>query len=231
MREGAAGGREGGGAPDVSVVIVSRNTGELLRACLESLEAAGGALAMEVIVVDNGSTDGTPEFLRECQDVRLIANSENRGFPAAANQGIQAASGENLLLLNNDTIVTTGWLRRMLEALHDSEEIGLVGPVSNNVSGPQQQPVTYSQLAELDGFAWEWAIGDDLAGVLWPVAHSATGLLTSVPLGRVKGCAGCNWLFVDESKNKSRRWCSMEDCGTYAKMRRYVARRAAKRKS
>jgi predicted RNA-binding Zn ribbon-like protein len=81
-----------------------------------------------------------------------------------------------------------------------------------------------------DGFAWEWALGDDLAGMLWPVAHSATELLTSGPLGRVKGCDGCNWLFVDESKNKSRRWCSMEDCGTHAKMRRYVARRAAKRK-
>jgi predicted RNA-binding Zn ribbon-like protein len=79
------------------------------------------------------------------------------------------------------------------------------------------------------GFTWEWALGSDLAGVLWPVAHSAIGLLTSGPLGRVKGCAGCNWLFVDESKNKSRRWCSMEDCGTHAKMRRYVARRAAKR--
>jgi predicted RNA-binding Zn ribbon-like protein len=82
-----------------------------------------------------------------------------------------------------------------------------------------------------DRFAWEWAGGDDLAGMLWPVAHSATELLTSGPLGRVKGCAGCNWLFVDESKNKSRRWCSMEDCGTHAKMRRYVARRAARRKS
>jgi predicted RNA-binding Zn ribbon-like protein len=81
-----------------------------------------------------------------------------------------------------------------------------------------------------DGFAWLWAAGDDLSGVLWPVAHAATELLTSGPLGRVKGCAGCSWLFVDESKNSSRRWCSMEECGTQAKMRRYVARRAAKRK-
>jgi predicted RNA-binding Zn ribbon-like protein len=82
-----------------------------------------------------------------------------------------------------------------------------------------------------DGFAWKWALGDDLGGLLWPVAHSATELLTSRRLGRVKSCAGCNWLFVDESKNRSRRWCAMEDCGTHAKMRRYVARRAAKRKS
>ncbi len=82
-----------------------------------------------------------------------------------------------------------------------------------------------------EGFGWKWALGDELDGVLWAVVHSATELLISGPLGRVKGCAGCNWLFVDESKNKSRRWCAMEDCGTYAKMRRYVARRAAKRKS
>jgi predicted RNA-binding Zn ribbon-like protein len=81
-----------------------------------------------------------------------------------------------------------------------------------------------------DGFGWKWGLGDDLAGVLWPVAHSATELLTSGPLGRVKGCAGCNWLFIDESKNRSRRWCAMEDCGTHAKIRRFVARRAAKRK-
>jgi predicted RNA-binding Zn ribbon-like protein len=82
-----------------------------------------------------------------------------------------------------------------------------------------------------DRFGWKWDLGDDLARMLWPVAHSATELLVSGPLGRVKGCAGCNWLFVDESRNKSRRWCAMEECGTHAKMRRYVARRAAKRKS
>jgi predicted RNA-binding Zn ribbon-like protein len=63
-----------------------------------------------------------------------------------------------------------------------------------------------------------------LAGVLWPMAHSATELLVAGLLGRVKGCTECNWPFVDESKNRSRRWCAMEECGTHAKMRRYVAR-------
>ena len=96
----------------------------------------------------------------------------------------------------------------------------------------ESEAISHARLAPSggDGFAWKWALGDDLAAVLWPVAHSATELLVSGPLGRIKGCAGCNWLFVDESKNKSRRWCSMEECGTHAKMRRYVARRAAKRK-
>jgi predicted RNA-binding Zn ribbon-like protein len=80
-------------------------------------------------------------------------------------------------------------------------------------------------------YTWRWALAEDPSGLLWPVAHSAAELLTSRRMGRVKGCAGCNWLFVDESKNRSRRWCSMEECGTHAKMRRYVARRAAKRKN
>jgi predicted RNA-binding Zn ribbon-like protein len=96
----------------------------------------------------------------------------------------------------------------------------------------EAEAISRAALAPTGGaFVWKWALGEDLAGVLWPVAHSATELSISGPLGRVKGCAGCNWLFVDESKNRSRRWCAMEDCGTHAKMRRYVARRAAKRKS
>ncbi len=94
------------------------------------------------------------------------------------------------------------------------------------------EAISHAKLVSCDdAFTWEWALGNDLAGILWPVAHAATGLLVSGPLERVKGCAGCNWLFVDESKNRSRRWCTMEECGTHAKMRRYVARRAAKRKS
>jgi len=65
--------------------------------------------------------------------------------------------------------------------------------------------------------------------VLSPVVHAAVELLTSGPLDRVKACAGCHWLFVDESKNRSRRWCTMEVCGTNEKVRRYLARRAAGR--
>lgn len=80
-------------------------------------------------------------------------------------------------------------------------------------------------------FGWEWPEGGDLSKPLWPVAHAAIGLLTSGDLDRVKRCAGCRWLFVDASRNRSRRWCTMEDCGTHEKVRRYVAKRAARRGS
>jgi predicted RNA-binding Zn ribbon-like protein len=78
-----------------------------------------------------------------------------------------------------------------------------------------------------DGFAWRWN-GDEnaLDQVLWPVARSAAELLTSDELSRVGVCAGdgCGWLFFDTSKNRSRRWCSMQDCGNRAKARRHYRR-------
>ena len=96
-----------------SIVIATHNQLPYTRQCLDSIRRYTDQ-PYEIIVVDNGSSDGTPEVLRSMADVRLIANAENRGFPAACNQGIRAANGSQILLLNNNTIVTTGWLDRML---------------------------------------------------------------------------------------------------------------------
>ncbi|MEV4619050.1 ABATE domain-containing protein [Asanoa sp. NPDC049573] len=74
-------------------------------------------------------------------------------------------------------------------------------------------------------FTWTWRDDHTLGRPLRPVVHAATELLTGGMLGRIKACGGCRFLFNDESKNRSRRWCSMDDCGTTAKIRRYVAAR------
>ena len=87
----------------------------------------------------------------------MIRNDANRGFPAAVNQGIAMATGDQVLLLNNDTIVTTGWLGHMVAALERDPKIGLVGPCSNSVGGKQRIDANYDSLAGLDGFAWERA--------------------------------------------------------------------------
>ena len=138
-----------------SIIIVTHNQLPYTQQCIDSLRMRTDE-PYELILVDNGSSDGTPEYLNSLAEVKVILNSDNRGFPAAVNQGIAAASGRNILLLNNDTLVTTGWLYRLLSQLHSAPEIGIVGPVSNNISGPQQVPVSYSDLASLDGFAWDW---------------------------------------------------------------------------
>ncbi|WP_437187875.1 glycosyltransferase [Planctomicrobium sp. SH668] len=148
-----------------SIVIVTLNNWHLTHACLESIRLRTD-LPFELIVVDNGSTDGTVSFLQSSPDVTLIQNDTNRGFPAAANQGIAVAKGDHVLLLNNDTLVTTGWLENLLAGLTSHPEIGLVGPVSNNVSGPQQVEVSYEDETQLDGFAWDW--GQQHRGQLVP---------------------------------------------------------------
>ena len=79
------------------------------------------------------------------------------------------------------------------------------------------------------GFAWTWSRPRDLDGLRWPIVHAAATLVTGGPLDRVKGCGGCRYLFLDETKNGGRRWCSMAECGTRAKMRRFIARRSAAR--
>jgi len=83
--------------------------------------------------------------------------------------------------------------------------------------------------ASPSGYAWSWSQPRDLDRLRWPIVHAAATLLTEGRLERVKACGGCRYLFLDETKNGSRRWCSMADCGTRAKMRRFVARRSAAR--
>lgn len=81
-----------------------------------------------------------------------------------------------------------------------------------------------------EGLAWGWERSEDaLDQILWPVARSAADLLTSDRIGRVRECNGdtCGWLFVDTSKNHSRRWCSMSDCGNRAKAHRFYKRKRA----
>src|SRR5439155_18149252 len=105
-----------------SIIIITCNELEYTRQCVDSIQRYTED-PYELIFVDNGSTDGTGEFLRSLANTKIITNKTNRGFPAAANQGIRAANGKQILLLNNDTLVTPGWLRRLLQALHNDAKI------------------------------------------------------------------------------------------------------------
>jgi predicted RNA-binding Zn ribbon-like protein len=88
------------------------------------------------------------------------------------------------------------------------------------------------QLAHTDhGYAWTWDDDRSLDRPTHEIAHAAVELLTNVPLDRLKTCPACTYVFLDETKNRSRRWCSMDDCGTAEKTKRFVAKRAAKRSS
>jgi predicted RNA-binding Zn ribbon-like protein len=137
-----------------------------------------------------------------------------------------------------------GAAQAVVQRAHELREVlnDLFGAV---VDGADDVPARWTRLrpfaadavaaAALDSGAgphrWSWPGATDLGVVLHPVAAAAADLLVSSELGRVKRCARCPWLYVDQSKNRSRRWCDMADCGTAEKMGRYVARRAARRRA
>lgn len=139
-----------------SIIILTYNQLALTKQCLDSIFQYTHHENVEIIVVDNGSTDGTVDALKSNPAVKTIFNQENLGFAKGCNQGAEIASGETLLFLNNDTIVTRHWLDAMLNLLYSHPKIGMVGPVSNYVSGAQQIPVTYTDLDGLPSFAEQY---------------------------------------------------------------------------
>lgn len=148
-----------------SIIVLVRDQLEHTQACLESLKKHTPE-RYELILVDNGSASATASWLAQYaqkhEEVTLIRNESNRGFAAGNNQGFAIARGDTILLLNNDTIVTPGWLSRMVKALRDHPSTGIVGPRSNRVAGAQLVPEPgYRNTSELPAFAQDWAIKHD----------------------------------------------------------------------
>jgi GT2 family glycosyltransferase len=115
--------------PVVSVCIVNWNCRDLLRNCLRSLHLRRQRLRLEVIVVDNASTDGAADMVeREFPHVRIIRNTENAGFARGNNQAAAIARGRYLFFLNNDTIVPPSALRMLVEHARTQPRLGLLGP-------------------------------------------------------------------------------------------------------
>jgi GT2 family glycosyltransferase len=144
------------GAGSISVVVVSYDGLPFNRLCLETVLAHSGEDDLELIVVDNGSTDGTPEYLTRLgaadARVRILLNGRNTGFSAACNQGLGLAGGEHLVLLNNDTMVPPGWLPRLVAHLRNPE-VGLVGPVTNRIGNEAEIETDYRRWGEFLDFA------------------------------------------------------------------------------
>lgn len=110
---------------DVSIVIVNWNTADHLRAAMTSCYRHGGELRTEVIVVDNGSSDDSVEMVRrEFPEALVIANDENLGYVRAGNQGIRAATGRHILMLNSDAELTDGCLQELLRLMDAYPDIG-----------------------------------------------------------------------------------------------------------
>lgn len=134
---------------DVSVIIVSYNSTQEISRCLDSLLTAGPGLNLEVIVIDNHSSDATLQRILDWQDrhvkdvprFRLVSNADNVGFTRAVNQGLAQANGRLLLLLNPDTELCPGSLKTLVTFLDHHSDVGLAAPQLRFANGAIQPSV------------------------------------------------------------------------------------------
>jgi predicted RNA-binding Zn ribbon-like protein len=197
--------------PAKLVLVVTKQATEL--------ELVGGDPALDFANTLDGPRDGEPgeDYLREPAD--LVAWAQYAGIldgPLACDDAVLARA------------------RTLRAAIYDVFRAVAAGSrppagALERLAGFHAEAVACARLAPASGgFDLTWP-GDEPARVLWPIAVAAIDLLRGGPLARVKACAECRWLFLDQSRNRSRRWCSMNECGGRLKMRRYRARRATRR--
>ncbi|WP_454873268.1 glycosyltransferase [Paraburkholderia xenovorans] len=137
----------------VSVIVLTYNNLALTKDCLESLEQHSNGVDLEIVVVDNASTDGSGEYLSSWAASRpaakVILNAENLGFAGGNNAGLAAATGDYLVILNNDTVVTRDWARRMVNHFRNHPRLGILGPLTNNIGNEAKVQTHYTNLESM----------------------------------------------------------------------------------
>ena len=133
----------------LSIVILSYNDADMMKDCLKSIRQYHDRRDTQVIVVDNASSDGVAEWLRQQEEILLVENGENVGFSLGCNIGVITGSSQNdILILNNDTYLTPNaifWLRM---ALYEAHDVGAAGPLSNNAAAQTLQNVSFAAKQE-----------------------------------------------------------------------------------
>lgn len=143
-------------ATPLSIIIPAFNQLEYCRQCIATV-LSRTERAYKLILVDNGSTDGVGAFFDSVAGATVVHSAENKGFAGGVNLGLAHAEG-HVLLLNSDTLTPRGWLTRLEQALLSADDIGMVGPRSNCVSGGQQiDGLDFADMEAVDAYAAELA--------------------------------------------------------------------------
>lgn len=149
---------------DLSIVLVCWNNKAYLEPCLTSLYQKAMRSSFDVVVVDNGSTDGSQAMLREkYPNIIIVQNDHNVGLGKASNQGVEATTGRHILLLNNDTVVNGSSIDAMVEYLDNHPDVGAVGGKLLNPDGTVQS--CYNNFPTLTE---EFLIATQLGELFWP---------------------------------------------------------------
>jgi len=196
---------------------------------LKTLEIVGGALCLDFANTINSRQNPEHDYLLQYSD--LVDWAEKLGILSPPqNSQLQKRARQTRHEAEN-ALLAARTLRDLLyrlfsNAIRDSEPEKKDLEVFTIFYG---ESISRGQFVKQEThYGTTWSFDEALESVLWPVIHSAGELLLSEALDQVKECPGCGWLFLDTSKNQSRRWCSMNTCGARDKMRRYHKRQQAK---
>ena len=196
---------------------------------LKTLEIIGGALCLDFANTVNSRVDTEHDYLMQYSDLVSWANKVGILSPSQTSQLAKMAK-QNA----EEAQVALDEARRTREILY-----GVFSHTANDSEPPKKDmeliltaygdSISHGQLIKQDHrYTTTWKLDQSFDALMWPIVHSAGELLVSDDLEHVKECPGCGWLFLDTSKNQSRRWCSMNTCGARDKMRRYHKRKKAK---
>ena len=145
-------------APEVSIVLPVHNNWALTVECLRSLTDDDSAVPRELIVVDDASTDETPQLLAAVKGINVVRLDENVGFVGAVNAGLSAARAPLIVLLNNDTVVRPGWLEALVKTVEVEDNVGVVGAKLVYPDGRLQEA---GGIIWKDGSGWNYGRGAD----------------------------------------------------------------------
>jgi len=175
----------------VSIIIPCFNKLKHTKLCIENIFIYTSH-PFEVILIDNCSSDKTGEYLTQLKRMHdnliIIKNPHNYGWGAACNQGISAASGDYILFMHSDVVVTEGWLCRMVSASNSSNNIGIIGPRTNGAAGAQLiRQTSYRNELEMHQFAWDLAAKSSPKGFYTELVHGCCMLVKKELLRLLRG--------------------------------------------
>jgi len=144
--------------PRVSIIVLCYNQLNYTIQCVQSILDQTAYPNFELILVDNNSTDSTAKYLQAMEGkdprVKIVLNKTNRGFAGGNNDGIDISTGEYIILLNNDTLVTRGWITSMVKHCRKDARVGIVGAVTNSIGNEAQISVEYEDVEDMPAFAY-----------------------------------------------------------------------------
>ena len=201
---------------------------------MSTVPLAGGHLALDFVNTVGGLRDGPPnpedelldtyeDFAIWCARLDVISGREAGSLRAAARRDDRAARRALRRVIETRELLYPIFRtlsegkdppRELLDRLRDADRAALSD--ARLVPGGS------------DAMKWSWPATKELTDPLRPIVHAAVELLTGGPLDRLKTCGNCRWVFLDQSRNHSRRWCSMEECGIQMKHARFVERRRSR---